>query len=134
MQTSAAITAYEALVAAQPGVPGYQHVLANSLHNFGLLQRQLGHEEDAVPAFREAVERRRVALEAAPRAVEIRQRLEGDYKQLGEALRALGRDREADEAAAEWKKIEARPGGSPPDPVPPARPLDGGFPADPFAR
>jgi serine/threonine-protein kinase len=118
-----AIERLEALIAVMPGVPGYRHYRAVSHANLGQAQQGLDHHEEAIASFRDAIQHGRVALEAAPGIVEFRQYLAEYYKLLIESLRALKREQEADEAAAELRELQAQQGGSEQE-----------LPADPFAK
>ena len=110
-----AITAFEALVKDQPGVPKYQHLLAGSYNNLGRALRDTGELRAAIEAHRKANAALEALVKAQPDVPEYRSMLGGSYSNLGIVLRETGEPRAATEAhrranAALEALVKARPG------------------------
>jgi tetratricopeptide (TPR) repeat protein len=84
-------------VSAHPESVDLRYTLGACFLSVALACQAQGRPEDAIAAFRKAIDEQRIALTQAPGAAKIRQALTGDCRILAALLRARGREDEAAE-------------------------------------
>jgi serine/threonine-protein kinase len=104
-QGEAAVSLCEALAAAHPGIPEYQHGLASSYHNLGVVLHTRGEGRVAQEVQEKAIARYEALVAAQPGVPEYQDGLASSYASLGGVLHVAG---EARAAHSTYEKAIAR--------------------------
>ena len=95
----------ELLVRDDSGELSYRSSLGGVYNNLGRVYSQRDRQDEALGAYRQAVEHQRFAVEQAPKVSRFRQFLVVHYDNYAEALRRLNRHDEADQIAAARQQL-----------------------------